>query len=430
MSTNEEEVGEILEYDELDVDDEEIDELLHLSPSEEMTEQYHKLLTRNHKLEQERRELISQLTSLKESSLYESNSQSTTGGTATSDHLVEIKGELNHVLLEKTSLEEENGYLKKRLELIEDQKQLMSEEMKKLEETSKLNVQKLHNKILECDDIARQLSKSQEKVKELDRKLREMDEEHRLVSISRKRLSDYSDLEQLNNTLTKENEVLKGRVDNNDLLIYQLHTLRDKVAKLEAAQVDYNELVTENKLMKEQLESYSIEGGATPLRSPSLMKLQLIQFQQKDIIQATKLSEMETKLTISDNNNRKLTQEIEHLKEEMTKLNSEIEIKNETIQKLERKNKLIAKEREGCINILNSYKLDIGADSVLKEQVTEVKDLAIIILTNALSFSPAQLEASNERLRARIDELTNEIESKELFVKREKRQRIDYDAEV
>ncbi|XP_019852390.1 PREDICTED: mitotic spindle assembly checkpoint protein MAD1-like [Amphimedon queenslandica] len=411
MSTNEEEVGEILEYDELDVDDEEIDELLHLSPSEEMTEQYHKLLTRNHKLEQERRELISQLTSLKESSLYESNSQSTTGGTATSDHLVEIKGELNHVLLEKTSLEEENGYLKKRLELIEDQKQLMSEEMKKLEETSKLNVQKLHNKILECDDIARQLSKSQEKVKELDRKLREMDEEHRLVSISRKRLSDYSDLEQLNNTLTKENEVLKGRVDNNDLLIYQLHTLRDKVAKLEAAQVDYNELVTENKLMKEQLESYSIEGGATPLRSPSLMKLQLIQFQQKDIIQATKLSEMETKLTISDNNNRKLTQEIEHLKEEMTKLNSEIEIKNETIQKLERKNKLIAKEREGCINILNSYKLDIGADSVLKEQVTE-------------------LEASNERLRARIDELTNEIESKELFVKREKRQRIDYDAEV
>ena len=50
------------------------------------------------------------------------------------------------------------------------------------------------------------------------------------------------------------------------------------------------------------------------------MKLQLIQFQQKDIIQATKLSEMETNLTISDNNNRKLTQEIEHLKEEMTKL--------------------------------------------------------------------------------------------------------------
>ena len=42
----------------------------------------------------------------------------------------------------------------------------------------------------------------------------------------------------------------------------------------------------------------------------------------------------------------------------------------------------------------------------------------------------SQLEANNERLRARIDELTSEIESKELFVKREKRQRIDYDAEV
>lgn len=50
MSTNEEEVGEILEYDELDVDDEEIDGLLHLSPSEDMTEQYHTLLTRNHKV--------------------------------------------------------------------------------------------------------------------------------------------------------------------------------------------------------------------------------------------------------------------------------------------------------------------------------------------------------------------------------------------
>ena len=40
----------------------------------------------------------------------------------------------------------------------------------------------------------------------------------------------------------------RGRVDNNDLLIYQLHTLRDKVDKLETAQVDYNELVTENKV--------------------------------------------------------------------------------------------------------------------------------------------------------------------------------------
>ena len=46
-------------------------------------------------------------------------------------------------------------------------------------------------------------------MKELERKLRERDEEHRLVSISRKRLSDYSELEQLNNTLTKENEALK-----------------------------------------------------------------------------------------------------------------------------------------------------------------------------------------------------------------------------
>ena len=54
MSTNEEEVGEILEYDELEEeedDDEEIDELLQLSPSSaDMTEQYHKLLTRNHKV--------------------------------------------------------------------------------------------------------------------------------------------------------------------------------------------------------------------------------------------------------------------------------------------------------------------------------------------------------------------------------------------
>ena len=100
--------------------------------------------------------------------------------------------------------------------------------MKELEEISKLlvckfdiiyiihfilfiisNVQKLHDKIMECKDYAIQLSKSEEKVKELERKLKERAEEHRLVSISRKQLSDYSKLEQLNTTLAKENEVLK-----------------------------------------------------------------------------------------------------------------------------------------------------------------------------------------------------------------------------
>ena len=29
-------------------------------------------------------------------------------------------------------------------------------------------------------------------------------------------------------------------------------------------------------------------------------------------------------------------------------------------------------ERDGCVNVLNSYRLDAGVDAILKEQVTEV----------------------------------------------------------
>ena len=50
------------------------------------------------------------------------------------------------------------------------------------------------------------------------------------------------------------------------------------------------------------------------------MKLQLIQLQQKEIIQTTKLSELETELKIRDNCIRKSNDEMSGLKDEITKL--------------------------------------------------------------------------------------------------------------
>lgn len=54
---------------------------------------------------------------------------------------------------------------------------------------------------------------------------------------------------------------IRDRIDNNELLTYQLHCMRDKVAKLEAAQVNYEQLLTENKVKTLLITDYDISLG-------------------------------------------------------------------------------------------------------------------------------------------------------------------------
>jgi hypothetical protein len=69
----------------------------------------------------------------------------------------------------------------------------------------------------------------------------------------------------------------------------------------------------------------------------------------------------------------------------------ECKVRGEKFQRLEKRLLFVSKLRDGCVNVLNSYRLESGVDALLKQNLAEVE---------------RQLASANER----IAELEAEVE--------------------
>jgi chromosome segregation ATPase len=122
------------------------------------------------------------------------------------------------------------------------------------------------------------------------------------------------------------------------------------------------------------------------------MSLHLNQLRQKEVILTKRNGELQTDLTIANNSLSDAKNQLVSLQEQISTLQNELQARNDAIVKLERRIQFLTKERDGCIHVLNSYRRDDGASSILKEQVNE-------------------LEVSNGRLNERIKELESQLDN-------------------
>jgi chromosome segregation ATPase len=102
------------------------------------------------------------------------------------------------------------------------------------------------------------------------------------------------------------------------------------------------------------------------------MSLHLNQLRQKEVILTKRNGELQTDLTIANNSLSDAKNQLVSLQEQISTLQNELQARNDAIVKLERRIQFLTKERDGCIHVLNSYRRDDGASSILKEQVNEV----------------------------------------------------------
>ncbi|XP_064406274.1 mitotic spindle assembly checkpoint protein MAD1-like [Halichondria panicea] len=349
---------------------------------------------RLHKLEQERCKLLEEMSS-KKSELE-----------ATKDKLEEVKSELTAILSDKetemkklreevaelrSGLDDSNGS-RARLVMEVDSLRLQAashavQELDTLTAAHTRTVESLTARLKGAEVAEGALKSSQARVKDLERQLKTHRQDSYLMETVRERLLLCDELERRMGQLQEENSVLIRNRDNQHLLRYKVTSLTERCERLQGLEESAARLTLENTQLKERLEGVESGGGA----STALLQYRVSQLQNNEKILVAKRGELEAKLHTTEADAAVASHALKEVKGQLSKAQQECKDKDEKIQRLEKRLLFVTKEREGCMNVLNSYSRDSGVDGILKQSISE-------------------LESQVVRANARIAELEIEIE--------------------
>jgi TolA-binding protein len=210
--------------------------------------------SRLHKLEQERRDLLDELTSLKESHIYTQHELSTTHNELQKlkekslQDMTSLNDQLHQFEYENKSLKERNIYNEKQLESVIDQYELKITELTESKDIIARELRVLQGKAHDHhEDEMKQLN-LEKTIKRLERKISQQEDEERLGVTLYDRIHKYHELVQNNKELLEENKILRSRIENVELLTHQIQSLRGKCSRLEGEKINYQNLQTENQV--------------------------------------------------------------------------------------------------------------------------------------------------------------------------------------
>lgn len=103
------------------------------------------------------------------------------------------------------------------------------------------------------------------------------------------------------------------------------------------------------------------------------MQCKLTELQHREVVLLSQLGELQSKLKLVQRSADKAESTALETQKQLTKEQEECKLRGEKVQRLEKRLLFVSKERDGCVNVLNSYRLDSGVDALLKENLTAVE---------------------------------------------------------
>lgn len=370
---------------------------------------------RAHMLEQERRRLLEDLLTQRdklehyETELNRCQGQQALTLSTHSKEVQSLKSQLEEAGLTINSLELKNKHLNERVQVLEENAELNVAHLHDLENVYENSLQSFRSRVYDMEKKESQFIRLEHRIQELEQILKEQEEDAKCLEAMKSQLIHCEDIERENQQLKTENRHLREKNNNIELLRYQLQCFREKCTKLEGyeqqlvdCQLTNKELEAKIKQLTEGGSEGAANGGSMPLPSAAL-QYRIADLQQRELISLTKQAELEAKVRSLEQSLGESVTTAQELKQQLLKEKEEVQIRDEKIQRLERRLLFVSKERDGCVNVLKSYQLDKSVDRLLKEQLKEMEQ---------------QLSRANERIK----ELEAEHESKE---EQECQQRVD-----
>uniref|UniRef100_UPI00398F7776 mitotic spindle assembly checkpoint protein MAD1 n=1 Tax=Pristiophorus japonicus TaxID=55135 RepID=UPI00398F7776 len=250
-------------------------------------------------------------------------------------------------------------------------------------------------------------AENEQRLKELENKITQQEQDSVIVKNMRSDLARIPELEKELRQLKEKNAYSREMEDNNSLLKEEMGSLRKKLERLEKLQEEKVALELEKEKLLAKLRSWENveQTSGLNIRSPEDLSREIVLLQQRELVLKQQNSSVTTSARMLEKTRRQLQDDVLNLRTQLLSEQKKREQQEANARRMEKRNILLIKARDGMKGILDSYDNELvdNYSPQLNRRVHEAEDMAqglhahISELQDQLS--QAQEDAGNLKLK-------------------------------
>ncbi|XP_038675420.1 mitotic spindle assembly checkpoint protein MAD1 isoform X2 [Scyliorhinus canicula] len=237
-------------------------------------------------------------------------------------------------------------------------------------------VQKIQ--VLEAAQVV--IAEKEQRLKDLENKITQQEQDSVIVKNMRSDLARIPELEKELRQLKEKNAYCKEMEDNNSLLKEEMESLRKKLERLEKVKEEKVTLELENEKLLAKLQSWENveQTSGLNIRSPEDLSREIVMLQQRELVLKQQNSSVTTSARMLEKTRQQLQDDVLKLRTQLLSEQKKREQQEANARRMEKRNILLIKARDGMKGILDSYdnELVTNYSPQLNRRVREAEDMA------------------------------------------------------
>ncbi|XP_007903950.1 mitotic spindle assembly checkpoint protein MAD1 isoform X2 [Callorhinchus milii] len=221
---------------------------------------------------------------------------------------------------------------------------------------------------------------NEQRIKELESKISQQEQDSIIVNNMRSDLSRIPEFEKELRQLKEENTYYREMEENNLLLKEETESLRKKIERLEKLKEEKVTLELKNEKLLAKLRSWENveQTSGLNIRSPEDLSREIVLLQQREILLKQQNSSVTTSARMLEKARKQLQEQVLKLRTQILTEQKKREQQEANARRMEKRNILLTKARDGMRSILDSYDNELVSSSYtpqLNRRVREAEDM-------------------------------------------------------
>ncbi|XP_067859049.1 mitotic spindle assembly checkpoint protein MAD1 isoform X3 [Heptranchias perlo] len=223
-------------------------------------------------------------------------------------------------------------------------------------------------------------AENEQRLKELENKITQQEQDSVIVKNMRSDLARIPELEKELRQLKEKNAYYREMEENNSLLKEEMESLRKKLERLEKLKEEKVTLELEKEKLLAKLQSWENveQTSGLNIRSPEDLSREIVRLQQRELVLKQQNSSVTTSARMLEKTRQQLQDDVLNLRTQLLSEQKKREQQEANARRMEKRNILLIKARDGMKCILDSYDNELVSNysPQLNRRVREAEDMA------------------------------------------------------
>ncbi|XP_028912204.1 mitotic spindle assembly checkpoint protein MAD1 [Ornithorhynchus anatinus] len=296
----------------------------------------------------------------------------------------------------------------------ESQKQELMEQM----DVQRKKLQEANQRVQELQANQSVISDLEQKIKEVEHTLSVQEKDAAIVKNMKSELEQFPKMERELKQLREENVYLREMKENNGLLKEEVEGLQRKLERYEKIQEDLVALELEKEKLLGKLKCWEKLDQNTGLniRTPDDLSRYIITLQQRELMLKDKNNTIGNSARVLEKARQQLQEEMLQIQNQLLEEKKKRDYNEAMVRRLQKRNLLLTKERDGMRAILESYDSELTPaehSPQLNRRMLEAEDMVqkvhAVNTEMEVQLSQALQEVGNQKQRADVLEVELKI---------------------